>query len=196
MRALTRPAAAAERKEEWRGAGPRRRRAQTGWIPKATKTPAPELGRAEQRCEAEAKRNLQRPDTACALAAAAISLISCLPFASSLSPTPSTAAAPSIKAKWSIQGLGVGSRGGRKARVAHGSPPSPAATATACRQPARAGEGNTVKRFTLSQCPPSELERFYQALGESLAPGEGRTDGDSEITKKDLILDSVDFLSA
>lgn len=72
-----------ERKEEWQGAGPKRRRAQRGRIPEAAKTPAPELGQAKQCCEAEAAGTCQRPTAAFAFAAAVNSLIPCLPFPSS-----------------------------------------------------------------------------------------------------------------
>lgn len=170
LRALTRPAAAlrlhAERKGEWRGAGPRRWRARRGPVPKRQKPwRRARPSSAALRCEVKAAGTRQRPVAAGAFAVAAIPLIPARLSNGLLPHRRVKTAAPSITAKWSFRDLGLGVWAGAR-RGQHSQRAISCSNRHCCRHPSRAGE-NTIQRPTPSQHPRLELERFYGALVRS-----------------------------
>lgn len=92
------------------------------------------------------------------------------------------AAAASTTAKWWIQGLGVGSRGGSKARTADASPPSLAAASTAAvtlpgRERVALSRAHTAPVLTVT-------ERFCQVLLRALCLEKKARTGSQRSRKK------------
>lgn len=176
------------------GVGPRLWRVLRSRVPKAAKTLAPELGRAESNIAKPRPRGILTDPPLPAALALQQSLLS---LSRRLLLRRSSAATARLKtAKWSIPGPGVGSPGGRKAA---GSTREPAISCGNCHKlqiPLSGGREKYCQEAP-AVLVPTEFERFCQALVRALPLRKrGEQTGTRRSRKKDRILDSVDVLSA
>lgn len=183
----------AQRKAEWQGAGPRRRRALRGRIPEKSKNPGARARPGRAALRSRGRADLSETHRCLLLCCCSHLSYPLTTFPVVFSITVFAASAPAITAKWSILGLGLGVRVGARrkqyklARHLLRQPPL-------LQTPLLGGKGEHCQKVHAVPLPTVRVRTFLSRLGESLALGERRKD--PEITKKYLILGSVDFLSS